>query len=1351
MRTSFFLTVGLLLALPLGACTCDDPAPASNQDTGESALDVGLLDDDGGEGADRRLRPDLGFDDAGNPIDGGEEDPDSGLDPDGNVPPSDGGPDQDGGNGNDGGDANDGGSGNDGGGNDGSAGDGGRDGGAADAGPDPNGTTLDFDCDGLSDAEEFAGNTNPASADSDGDGILDGVELGRTQSVASCGFVGDADPNTTTDPTRRDTDGDQIADGAEDQNRDGARGSGELDPNATDTDGDGINDTFEDRNLDGVRQPFETDGTRVDTDGDGIEDGEEDQDRDGQLDPGELNPLSLDTDFDGIPDDLEDLNRNGLYDGNETNGALFDTDGDSLGDGCEDQNRNGQREPDEADPRLYDTDQDGILDADEDQNFNCLFDAGETNFASSDTDCDGLSDGVELGTTYGTLRTNALSADSDLDLIPDGVEAGVTAVVPGSLCGTVAFDLAPSNRTNPTVLDTDGDGRSDGCEDRNRNGRVDGSEMNPLAVDTDGDGLSDATEDANGNCVTNGNETFANRADSDNDGIGDAVELALGTDPRDADTDNDGLPDGLEDANQNGVIEPNETNPLSADSDGDGLSDGAEDANANGTVDANETNPRSADTDGDGLNDAAEATNNTNPRDPDSDDDGLGDGAEILLGTNPNDPDTDNDGVTDGDEVIAGTDPLDPLDPNPQEGAGINAVCAVQNLKVVQFQDDAAGDWQIALEAPQAYAAATVTDGSAATFNDPVSQVMGFVMNLPAPAAGVSATAQAQAFVARLTGGLVGLGATAVSVQNNGRQVTSADGFASVVDTRINVAINPQTNPSVFRNRVMAVLAAQALGNFTGLPGNAGANAPSYVLRFETQVRGNGRVVVIGAVASRTRFDNNTLAIRQEVEDVSNGSALARAYASNSTGCDPFAATRQPAADFIWMADVSGSTDNDRGTIATAAATVFNALAANGIDFRMGVVPHSQNQINTGSQATAGNLRSGFTRDLTTFTNDLGNTAGTVSCENGLTAADDALARALPRTAVENTTRLRSTAQLVVFYISDEHAQEVEENICGRGLLGTGQRDVYTGAGQVPPNPAQQAAIDAIVAPFVTRIQAQDGIAFAQIHPLQAPRCFIDFPASEEAGHGYAEAAIATGGTHYRVCDANPGNGVLTDIVDAVSGSASEFVLTRTPISATIKVGLTRQGQTTTTIVPRSAVNGFDYDPVANTVYFRGLTYRPQVGDQVTISYRIFGPPNPPVVCAPPLVLNTITNQCDCPATCGLTGGCGAGTVCDRNPAVCACVCEPDCGGTCRGTQECNATSCSCDCAPDCGGACSGNQVCNSTACACECPTDCGGACVGNQICDPVACTCACPPDCGGCPSGTTCDPLACACLPVPP
>ncbi len=210
---------------------------------------------------------------------------------------------------------------------------------------------LDSDGDGVGNAEELVGPTDPMDADTDGDGLDDGAETANG-----------------TDPTAVDTDGDGLDDGAEVHEH----GS---DPLAADSDGDGLNDAREvevgtdlltaDTDGEGLNDSVElavgTDPTAADTDGDGVDDGRE-------LDEG-LAPDDADTDGDGLGD-AEELRG-------PTDPTAADTDGDGLDDLAEREN--------ETDPTAADTDDDGLTDPEE------L--SGETDPTDPDTDDDGVADG----------------------------------------------------------------------------------------------------------------------------------------------------------------------------------------------------------------------------------------------------------------------------------------------------------------------------------------------------------------------------------------------------------------------------------------------------------------------------------------------------------------------------------------------------------------------------------------------------------------------------------------------------------------------------------------------------------------------------------------------------------------------------------------------------------------------------------------------------------------------------------------------------------------------------------------------------------------------------------------------
>lgn len=1062
----------------------------------------------------------------------------------------------------------------------------------------------------------------------------------------------------------------------------------------------------------------------------------------------------------------------------------------------------------------------------------------DPNNARKDSDCDGLSDQEEFATIYANgQRTAPDDPDTDDDGISDGVEVGRTAPVPGTDC-PVVFDADPSTRTSPVNPDSDGDGVADGDEDRNRDGARTPDEMDPTRPDTDGDGLADGVEDANRN------------------GRRDSGEL----DPRSPDSDGDGLADGIEDRNRDGIFDDGETNPLVADTDGDGLLDGEEDGNANGIREAFETDPTRIDTDCDGLSDGDELLRfMTSPLRADSDGDGLADGLErgvtepipgsgcdatvpvdvepgtttdpdaadsdgdgLLDGdedtnrngrvdpgeSDPNDPDSDGDGLDDGDEVLAGFDPTDAQDPEAAQIPGILAICADTNLKAVDFNDGGGGAWTLVTEPSFAYAAVTTTNSSVAVaaFDDAAEDISGFIARLPLlGGAAATASAQAMALDARVDAGLTGEGLT-WSARVSGRNITSHDGFETVVSAFYDVDVSTGSRtPEEVREAMVRLVTNLQPADLGAFPTPTGAATSDYVYAQQVLLRTQpDEIIVVGALLDRTIFQDRTDNAAILINDLINGSALAEFQAPRGKNCDPFRAEGQSVADFIWMADISGSTDDDRSRITNAANLIVNELTQNNVDFRMGVVPHSENDFKFPGQG--GDLRRGFTSNPTRFAQDLQNTSGTDGCEFGLEAVSNAIDKALPRSpsGVVDPNKLRDGAALAVVYISDEFAEEITDD--DRRCFGyepacdTGIEDLYTtndnSICEVAPDSTQQACIDQIVQPYVDQIVRNNGVAFAQvIVPNAAPTSCVGYGCGgsgrNEPGRGYVEVVNATGGSFYSPCNANPGN-ALQSIIDAVAGAASQYQLTGSPISSTLRVGIIRLGQGgsgNTEVIPRDRDDGFDYDAASNSIFFRGFTYRPNPDDIVVISYRRWEPPASACgpcaadqecdeglgvcvcksaicslcadsqvcdancdcactldcngTCGVDEVCNPATCACECPADCG--GRCGPGTVC--NPSTCACECA-DCGGACAGTlNQCELSSCACECPADCGGACTGNTTCNESLCECVCEPDCAEDCSGREVCDPAQdCACACPADCGGCPSGSTCDEAACAC-----
>ncbi|MDF1562048.1 MAG: hypothetical protein P1V51_03345 [Deltaproteobacteria bacterium] len=723
--------------------------------------------------------------------------------------------------------------------------------------------------------------------------------------------------------------------------------------------------------------------------------------------------------------------------------------------------------------------------------------------------------------------------------------------------------------------------------------------------------------------------------DLDGDGLDNDAECLRGLDPTQADTDGDGLDDGEEDGLG--------TDPLRADTDGDGLVDGRE-------LELG-TDPLNRDTDRDGLDDGIEIAARLDPLNPDTDGDRLEDGEEGQYGTDPTVADTDGDGLVDGDEVDLGYDPLDPSDPDNSVKCDVLATCAQDALKPMAWEEQGSGDTRIALETTFAHSRLVFSNlsqgerANGAAFDDAAAGVAGLLLSIDEPISGGDPNAQLTALAGRLGSGSWPW--TFVE-RITGRTVTSWDGYPAMVSARFNFTA-AGSNAGAIRDALAASLSDHAPADISGLPAvTSFAPGGEFVFGFEILVRRNGngdagRIVILGAVTDKASYDDKALQARIRVADLGNGTALGQHGDRDNTRCDSFVVESDPRADFIWMSDISGSTNDERMPIKSSATMVFDALANLGVDARMAVMPHENNSINS---ANPGQFYApGFTRDAGTF-GAWWDIAGGDGQEYGLLAVNDAIrpgGRAMPRSATEVADKVREGVKLVVVYVSDEHDQSVEAACAGV----QDRNKTYV------PDAAGQQCIDSTVQPFVDVLLAESAIAFGVI--AESPGgCAnpTNGTSSQEAGWGYKEVIEATGGSYGSVCASDPGQ-TLDDIVNAVAGAASAFQLTGAPISATLKVVVTPAGlacdpQNPTAgrrEVPRSALDGFDYDPVSNSIFFLG-TSRPQIGDGVTVSYREWedrtSNPNP--------------DPGGCDGTCNPT--CEAGFTCQAD----SCTCVPDFG-----------------------------------------------------------------------------------------
>ncbi|MBN1209959.1 MAG: thrombospondin [Myxococcaceae bacterium] len=854
-------------------------------------------------------------------------------------------------------------------------------------------------------------------------------------------------------------------------------------------------------------------------------------------------------------------------------------------------------------------------------------DPNDPNNATKDTDCDGLSDKIEFDTDRGNgQKTHPGLADTDRDGLPDGLELGIDKPVTGTSC-TLPQDASAALKTSPVNPDTDGDGLKDGVEDANKNGKADTDETHPLLKDSDCDGLLDGPasggtkgEDQNANGTRDSNETDPRKADTDEDGLLDGVELGATTnlDPTTctrfvADSD-----------------PASTTDPTRADSDGDGVSDGAEDNNQNGQVDSGELNP--------GTSDA----------------------------TGP---------------------------------AG--QVCTASNLRPVMFRSEDGADLKIALPP-------TFTEVSPIKVGDDVRGVVGYdseakvgflAFRRPAPAAATDALGDEE----ELRPSIQTRGAL---TNRTAQRFMTWDGHDAV-----QAFYDQEGATTDLKRRVDQLVETLVPGSEGRL--SAAAAGVTGIFRLQTLFvhRSAQSVVVLIAV---TRLDSVTGANRSSVaafsaKDLSDGSALAQFGEPTSVQCERFQLT-QAKVDFLFVVDDSGSMASSQDSLAKAAESAVAALDTSSLDWRMGMVTSSYH---ISGRTNSGKLRH-FTRNLNKMTAWL--TEGS-DCVSGVcslvpttpeqaTCPDDTsqganggcwvstggsgsegvlgaarlaiktiTAGAVP--GADDPTKARTDAGLVVIILADADDQTSGET-SSSGFCG-GNEDT-------PGNTCQPVStftsffgnVSSPAAPLnpTGKLITVHGIVCPSGSDCGCDSNGCEFnpkPVNGVPQQRHAQVVNASGGVLGSISDLNSIKASMDAIIADAIGNAGYRTL-KPPIGASIKVAVESvldEATCSKDNLPRSTVNGFDFDGSARTISFFGACRPKSESVQAAVSYQYWvdavKDPNGGVPCEnDPDYSPTEDDHCS-----GPTQGC--------NPAGTECICKPDCGGTCTTGFGCNMELCACE------------------------------------------------------------------------
>jgi hypothetical protein len=1063
------------------------------------------------------------------------------------------------------------------------------------------------------------------------------------------------------------------------------------------------------------------------------------------VDPNDLNNAFKDSDCDGLSDAEEFGNT--YAGGKRTKPENPDTDGDGIKDGVEAGRTTsvdtscgyvGDADPTTRTlPTETDSDADGIPDGTEDTNHDGRTDANETNPTNPDTDFDQIKDGVEDTNFNGVVdpgETDPRKKDSDGDQINDGIELNVT-------------------KTNPLKPDTDGDSCSDGAEDFNQNGKVDPGETNPLLAtdcgpannpDTDGDGLPNSIEDKNGNGTVEASET----------------------DPTNPDTDGDGIKDGIEDKNKNGLVDPGETNPRRKDSDCDGLLDGptaggftGEDQNANGLVDTGETDPTQFDSDGDGISDGVERGIGTAQRADVVNCSNVPFDQETTTTTDPTKRDSDGDGIDDGAEDANQNGKVDPgeLNPNnPTDGVGpAGQVCTAMNLRPVLFNAENNPDIQLGLPATFTEVSTMTVGGNKVGLigYDSANQVAFVAWRQAAPSGATNPTADETALRPMING---------VSALSNPttQTFTTWDNIAALQ------AFYDQAGGVDIKARANALANALVGGGAGSLAGAGGVAPANFRMQVEYLHRTNAAVVVVVAIAPSAAAPANPVEKSIfSMSDVAGGSAVAQFGDAKAVQCEKFT-PKTGMVDFLFVVDDSCSMSGYQAALGNAATAMAANLGASTLDYRIAMVTSSY--IGTGtmrpfttninqfrawlsSSACVAGACSGFAGTTCTNQNQCWVGTGGASVEQLLGSARRAVNDLSPAPAppvppaTDPPGKFRQGATVVVVFLGD-----ADDQSSGTNTTAADYAAYFNNTGTVA-----NLTMNPVGAKIV-------------VHGIVCPSNGTNMGCGEDQNVPQRHAAVitATGGIRGDI-NTNPS---ITSTINQVVNSAinaAGYKMQKPPIGASVKVALSAVTDAvacpSASNVPRSRVDGFDFDGVSRTISFFGACRPPTTGVvEAAVSYRYWiditpnpggNPPpcsqdtlydpNDPDFCKGRLACDFMANVCVCPSNCG--GGAPPGKVCDTNRLVCDFVCTSDCGGTCSGYQQCNTASCTCECVQtaSCGVGYKFQNGAGVCGCVCDAASlNCGATYMANTN----TCSCACLPNCGGCMTGEVCNPSTCSC-----
>jgi hypothetical protein len=289
-------------------------------------------------------------------------------------------------------------------------------------------------------------------------------------------------------------------------------------------------------------------------------------------------------------------------------------------------------------------------------------------------------------------------------------------------------------------------------------------------------------------------------------------------------------------------------------------------------------------------------------------------------------------------------------------------------------------------------------------------------------------------------------------------------------------------------------------------------------------------------------------------------------------------------------------------------------------------------------------------------------------------------------TASESATQARQDATLVVVILADADDQTTGvdttvENCGSGGSKNTAGSDCeavqnfvnffgsVTGTAAPSNKTGKLITVHGIVCPSGSACGCTSGTCDLN----NTGREFNPLPVNGVIQQRHARVVNASGGVLGSILDTASIDASMDAIIADAIGNAGYRTL-KPPIGASIKVAVSAvrsPASCNANNIPRSTVNGFDFDGSARTLSLFGACRPVDQSATAAVSYQYWvdavSDPNGGTPCEDdPNYSPTEPDHCT-----GPTLGC--------NDAGNQCVCKPNCGGTCGAGLQCNMTSCACE------------------------------------------------------------------------